>query len=192
MFADNHRPQETDRETTAFGPRCGPYRPLIFCSIYSSTFRRTAGGRFGDERMRLMTTAEGPALLSRLSNTQAVLRHTPRAEASRQLYYAQRPITPRGSPRASKPVSLLPQTGSRPAAAGLRVPFSYCRPWLITLYLLTSVKVSWIILPLLTNCNIERNHLFRNWALWPERVFRYPLRNSGKLNSSVEGICKRN
>ena len=31
--------------------------------------------------MRLMTLAEGPTLLSRLNNTQAVLRHTPRTAA---------------------------------------------------------------------------------------------------------------
>src|SRR6516164_9796148 len=49
--------------------------------MYSSTLRRTAGGTFGDERMRLMTLAEGPTLLSRLSTTQAVARHTPRTAA---------------------------------------------------------------------------------------------------------------
>ena len=48
-----------------------PYRPAT-C---------VAGGRFGDERMRLMILAEGPALLSRLSNAQAVARDTPRTEA---------------------------------------------------------------------------------------------------------------
>jgi hypothetical protein len=58
-----------------------PYRPLIFCSTYSSTFRRTPGGMFGDERMRLMTMAVGPALLSKLSNAQAVLRDSPRTAA---------------------------------------------------------------------------------------------------------------
>jgi hypothetical protein len=58
-----------------------PYRPLIFCSTYSLTFRRATGGMFRDERMRLMTLAEGPALLSELSNAQAVLRHTPRTAA---------------------------------------------------------------------------------------------------------------
>src|SRR6516164_6313327 len=49
--------------------------------MYSSTLRRTAGGIFGDERIRLMTLAEGPTLLSRLSTTQAVARHTPRTAA---------------------------------------------------------------------------------------------------------------
>src|SRR6516164_1377586 len=43
-----------------------PYRPPILFAMYSSTLRRTAGGTFGDERIRLMTLAEGPALLSRL------------------------------------------------------------------------------------------------------------------------------
>src|SRR3974377_752502 len=49
--------------------------------MYSSTLRRTAGGIFGDERIRLMTLAEGPTLLSRLSTPQAVARHTPRTAA---------------------------------------------------------------------------------------------------------------
>src|SRR3974390_2856300 len=49
--------------------------------MYSSTLPRTAGGIFGDERIRLMTLAEGPILLSRLSTTQAVARHTPRTAA---------------------------------------------------------------------------------------------------------------
>jgi hypothetical protein len=61
-------------------PLC-PYRPVIRSSMYSSIFRRAARGRFGEERMRLMTLAEGPTLLSRLSNAQAVLRHTPRTAA---------------------------------------------------------------------------------------------------------------
>lgn len=49
--------------------------------MYSLTFRRTAGGSFGDERTCLRTTDEGPALLSRLSNAQAVLRLIPSARA---------------------------------------------------------------------------------------------------------------
>ena len=49
--------------------------------MYSSTFRRTASGRFGDERMRLRTTDEGPYLLSRLSSAQAVFRLVPSARA---------------------------------------------------------------------------------------------------------------
>ena len=55
-----------------------PYRPLIFCTTYSSTFRRASGGIFCDERMRLITMAVGPALLSELRNAQAVLRDSPR------------------------------------------------------------------------------------------------------------------
>jgi len=55
-----------------------PYRPLIFCSTYYSNFRRTARGMFGDEKMRLITKAVGPAVLSELSNAQAVLRDSPR------------------------------------------------------------------------------------------------------------------
>jgi hypothetical protein len=58
-----------------------PYRPAIFSLAYSLTFRRTAGGRFGDAIIRLMITGLGPALLSRLSNAQAVLRQSPRAVA---------------------------------------------------------------------------------------------------------------
>jgi hypothetical protein len=49
--------------------------------MYSSTFRRAADGSSGDERMRLMITDEGPARLSRFSNTQAVGRGTPSAAA---------------------------------------------------------------------------------------------------------------
>ena len=55
-----------------------PYRPPILSLMYSLTLRRTAGGRFGDERIRLMTPADGPTLLSRLSTTQAVARCIPR------------------------------------------------------------------------------------------------------------------
>ena len=63
--------------------RCSlcPYRPPTFSSIYSSNFRRATGGRFGDDRIRLMTMAVGPARLSKLSNAQAVLRPTPRTAA---------------------------------------------------------------------------------------------------------------
>ena len=52
----------------------------LFLDI-SSNFRRATGGRFGDDRMRLMTIAVGPAILSKLSNAQAVLRPTPRTSA---------------------------------------------------------------------------------------------------------------
>ena len=55
-----------------------PYRPRIFSSTYSSTFCRAADGRVGDERMRLMTLAEGPARLSLFSTAQVLLRPRPR------------------------------------------------------------------------------------------------------------------
>ena len=73
---------EIDREVAACvrGSLC-PYRPRLFSLTYSSTFRRATAGRFGDERIRLMTIAVGPALLSKLSNAQAVLRPTPRTAA---------------------------------------------------------------------------------------------------------------
>ena len=41
-------------------------------------FCRAAGGRVGDERMRLMTLAEGPARLSLFSTAQVLLRPRPR------------------------------------------------------------------------------------------------------------------
>jgi len=54
------------------------YRPRILSSTYSSIFCRAAGGRVGDERMRLMTLAEGPARLSLFSTAQVLLRPRPR------------------------------------------------------------------------------------------------------------------
>src|SRR5262249_4307823 len=39
------------------------------------------GGSFGEERMRLIISREGPTLLSRFSTTQAVGRNSPRAAA---------------------------------------------------------------------------------------------------------------
>ena len=58
-----------------------PYRPRIFSPTYSSIFFRAAGGRVDDERMRLMTLAEGPARLSLFSTAQVVLRPRPRTAA---------------------------------------------------------------------------------------------------------------
>ena len=58
-----------------------PYRPRIFSSIYSSTFRLAARGRLGDDRMRLMTLAEGPARLSLFRTAQVLLRPMPRTAA---------------------------------------------------------------------------------------------------------------
>ena len=50
-------------------------------SIYSSNFLRTLDEIFADERMRLTTSAEGPALSSRLSTNQAVARDSPSTAA---------------------------------------------------------------------------------------------------------------
>ena len=99
------------------------YRAVIFSLIYSSIFRRTAGGRFCDERMRLRTIAEGPALLSRLSSAQAVLWPTPRARACWAFVRYPAAIKASRTSRASKPVSLSPPTANRRTACGPRSSF---------------------------------------------------------------------
>src|SRR5215213_9182366 len=55
--------------------------PRLFSSTYSSIFFRTLDGIFVDDRARFTTLADGPALLSRLRKTQAVLRDNPRTAA---------------------------------------------------------------------------------------------------------------
>ena len=64
--------------TESFAKRLGRrwlclYRPRLFSLTYSSIFRRATGGRLGNDKMRFMTVAEGPARLSRLSTAQVVL-----------------------------------------------------------------------------------------------------------------------
>src|SRR6516164_2516066 len=96
------------------------YRPPILASMYSSTLRRTAGGTFGDERIRLMTFAEGPVHPENLiralvaASPDRIRRALPcRAESPRE---GQCPAVPAGyqhPPR--RPGSMLRTTGRAPA-----------------------------------------------------------------------------
>src|SRR5262249_54838139 len=78
--------------------RLWPYRPLILSSIYSSTFRRTRGGSSGDERIRLMIGAVGPARLGWFQRQRLAWRS----------YHIQRRLMPRVFPQVLRPVLLSP------------------------------------------------------------------------------------